>query len=181
MKEVFKDIENYEGLYQVSNYGRVKSLYRYNCLGTLVKGRTLKPGGDVDSYLHVVLCKNGVKKTYLVHRLVALMFLDKSVGNGLEVNHKNGDKRDNKVDNKVDNLEWVSSSYNSRHTFDVLGYKTVRGSKHGMAKLDDDKVREIKRLLKEGMYSQLKIGGMFGVGSRAISKINSGHRWVHML
>ena len=102
-KEIWKDIEGFEGLYQVSNMGNVKSL-NYNHTG---KERIMKPQKSSNGYLQVKLWKDGKAKRYLVHRLVANAFLDNS-DNLPEVNHKD----ENKENNHVDNLEFCSRSYN---------------------------------------------------------------------
>ena len=101
--EIWKDIEGYEGLYQVSNRGNVKSL-NYRHTG---KEGILKAGKDKDSYLQVNLWKDGKMKTYKVHQLVAQAFLSNPQGYK-ELNHKDEDK----TNNRADNLEWCSRSYN---------------------------------------------------------------------
>lgn len=102
-KEIWKDIKDYEGLYQVSNFGRIKSLSRK---GTYA--RILKPSTNKDGYLQVHLCKNGKLKTFLVHRLVAEAFLD-NPNNLPQVNHKD----ENPQNNNVENLEFCSAKYNT--------------------------------------------------------------------
>ena len=97
--EEWKDIKGYEGLYQISNKGRVKSLYN--------KGKILTPGKDKDGYSIVSLYKNKIKKTNKVHRLVAQAFLS-NPDNLPQVNHKD----ENKLNNCVENLEWCSVEYN---------------------------------------------------------------------
>ena len=97
--EIWKDIKGYEGLYQVSNRGRVKSLW-------FGKENILKPG-SCRGYLHIGLSKNGEYKQYMVHRLVAQAFL--SNPNNLSViNHKD----ENKTNNSIENLEWCDHKYN---------------------------------------------------------------------
>ena len=100
MKEEFRDIAGYEGLYEVSNLGNVKSLNKR-------KGRILKPSKEKTDYLRVCLSKQGVEKKYLVHRLVAQAFID-NPNNLTEINHKDEDKQNN----RVDNLEWCNRCYN---------------------------------------------------------------------
>ena len=89
--EVWKDVFGYEGLYQVSNLGRVKSL-KYG------KERILKPLKDGGGYIFVHLCKNGERKMYKIHRLVAFTFLT-NPQNLSDVNHKDEDKTNNSVQN----------------------------------------------------------------------------------
>lgn len=101
-KEIWKDIEGYEGLYQVSNLGRVKSNLR--------KGRILKPSTTHDGYYNLTLSKNGQLKTYRVHRLVCSAFISNPL-NKSEVNHIDG----NKKNNSIENLEWCTRSENAKH------------------------------------------------------------------
>lgn len=116
MNEIWKDIEGYEGLYQVSNLGRVKSLERMcRCRGDGVRKvpeRILKPGLNGHGYLTVALSNEGVWVTYYVHNVTSQAFLYKKAG-ATEVNHKNG----NKQDNKIANLEWVTGDENIEHSF----------------------------------------------------------------
>lgn len=108
--EIWKDIEGYEGIYQVSNMGRVRSLPR-KVWNYTKPGRILKPGSKENGYLQVCL-SNGSKceKHAYVHRLVSAAFIPNPY-NLPEVNHKNYDK----TDNRVENLEWCTSRYNKAH------------------------------------------------------------------
>lgn len=112
--EIWKDINGFVGLYQVSNLGRVKSLNRIVVRSDgrkqEVKERILKAGFN-GNYYHVRLLKDGVTKTALVHRLVAEAFLP-NVSNLPFVNHKD----ENKTNNIVDNLEWCDMKYNKRYS-----------------------------------------------------------------
>ena len=101
MEEIWKDIEGYEGLYQISNKGRVKSL-------KWGKERILKPGITSSGYLKVLLCKNGMIKHIKIHRLVANAFIT-NPENKPQVNHKD----ENKFNNSVNNLEWSTAKENN--------------------------------------------------------------------
>lgn len=103
MKEIWKDIKNYEGHYQVSNLGRVKSI-------KFGKEIILKQQQCMDGYYYVNLSKNGIAKRYYVHRLVAEAFIDNS-DNLPCVNHKD----ENKQNNVVSNLEWCTHEYNNNY------------------------------------------------------------------
>ena len=112
--EIWKDIKGWENLYQVSNYGRVRSLDRevvQNNNGTEVtmkyKGKILKPSVSSQGYVRVVLQNKDYKINYSVHRLVAQAFLPNS-NNLEEVNHID----ENSLNNNVNNLEWCSHKYN---------------------------------------------------------------------
>ena len=106
MEEIWKDIPGYEGLYQVSNFGNIKSLNWKN-MGK-AKNMYLKP--HCHGYLQIELFNNGVKKTYMVHRLVAQSFIDNPGGYPF-VNHKD----ENKTNNCAWNLEWCTAKYNSNY------------------------------------------------------------------
>ena len=103
MFEDWRDIKGYEGLYQVSNLGNVRSLNWKNT--GRVQNLYLKP--HCKGYLQVELFKNSTRKMFTVHKLVALHFVEGYAKGKIE-NHKN----ENKTDNRFDNLEWVSYSYN---------------------------------------------------------------------
>ena len=111
LNEIWKDILGYEGLYQVSNWGRVRSLDRWikSCYGSkqFIRGKILKLCIGLSNYLFVSLCKNGKHTNFLVHRLVAEAFLD-NPDNLPQVNHKDEDKQNN----HYLNLEWCTHEYN---------------------------------------------------------------------
>lgn len=115
--EIWKDIKGYEGLYQVSNLGSVKSLPRswysgYNAL-TTIKERILKPGLGGHGYYTVCLSKMGKQKTFVVHQLVAMTFLEYTpCGYQLVIDHIN----DVKTDNRLENLQVVTQRENSYKT-----------------------------------------------------------------
>lgn len=113
MKEIWKDIEGWEGLYQVSNLGRVKSLSRHRIVGWadyVSKEKVLKQSTNNGGYNYVWLHKEGKKKIYKIHRLVATAFLS-NPNNYKCVNHKD----ENKANNTVENLEFCNHSYNNNY------------------------------------------------------------------
>ena len=112
MEEIWKDKKDYEGHYQVSNCGRVKSI-------KFGKERILKPLTNSFGYLFVELCKDGKVKAFTVHRLVAEAFIP-NLNNYKEVNHKD----ENKTNNVVTNLEWCDRKYNQNY-----GTRTEKCSK----------------------------------------------------
>ena len=126
MEEIWKDIEDYEG-YQVSNFGRVKSLDRYDSRGWRIKGRILKPIMDKKGYLNVGLSKNNQRKAFKVHRLVALHFIP-NIENKPEIDHINTIKTDNTVflneDGSINyektNLRWVTPKENSNNPLSIV-------------------------------------------------------------
>ena len=113
MQEIWKDILGYEGYYQISNKGRIKSLDRYvEPKGKFikVKGKILNLNKNNSGYFYLNLCTNNLRKKFLIHRLVAIAFLPNP--NKLKcVNHKD----ENKSNNNVENLEWCDHKYNNNY------------------------------------------------------------------
>lgn len=116
MEEIWKDIKGYEGLYQVSNCGRVRNS----------KGRILKQRKDKYGYFVIKLCKNNKHKHFLVHRLVASTFIS-NPDNLPCVNHRN----ELKVDNRVENLEYCTVLYNNTYgtRLERVSNKKINGKK----------------------------------------------------
>lgn len=110
MIEEWRPIEGYEGVYEVSSYGRVRSLDRYDSNNHFLKGRILKLCADKYGYLNVGLSLGNKEKKYKVHRLVAEAFLP-NPDNLPQVNHLDEDK----TNNRVDNLEMCTAKYNSNY------------------------------------------------------------------
>lgn len=127
MKELWKDIPNYEGLYQASNLGRIKSVDGKKTFSKLHgervwKERILKPKSCRDFNIcgyRVSLWKDGKHKDYLVARLVCATWHENLIDTKMTVNHKDG----NRLNNKIENLEWLSLSDNIRHGFENNLYK----------------------------------------------------------
>ena len=103
MMEIWHDIEGYEGLYQISNKGRVKSLYKGS-------ERILKPRLNSSGYYFITLCNDSVSKQFQLHRLVAQAFIP-NLYNKPQVNHLD----ENKLNNCVNNLEWVTAKENNNY------------------------------------------------------------------
>ena len=130
--EIWRDIPNYENLYQVSSFGRVRSLPRYkigkNGSRYLYKGRILSNCSD-GKYLLVLLHKDGIRVTRHIHRLVAEVFIPCNK-KGLVINHID----ENKYNNKVENLEWVTQRQNINH-----GTRNLRMAKTSLNRTDCSK------------------------------------------
>jgi hypothetical protein len=128
--EIWKDIKNYESFFQISNFGRVKSLERFSKQNVLIKEKILKQYKDNKGYKTITLRKNGKRSNGLsVHRLVALHFIN-NPQNKPEVNHIDGDK----TNNHVDNLEWVTKSENHLHAHKTGLHNCYEGVKDNLKK-----------------------------------------------
>lgn len=117
--EEWKNIKNYEGLYQVSNKGRIKALPRtWKCTNGGTRSHEeiiLSQANGTKGYKLVHLSKNGISKTYKVHRLVAEAFIP-NTNNLPQINHKD----ECKENNSVENLEWCTNEYNNRYGNRIL-------------------------------------------------------------
>lgn len=123
MLEIWKDVVGYEGLYQVSNLGRVRSTDKYDRLGRFHTGKILAIKDNGAGYLTLPLNRDGKHKMMLVHRMVAKAFVDNPNGYP-QVNHIDGDK----TNNVFTNLEWCTQSHNVKHAVN-LGLHTEFGQK----------------------------------------------------
>ena len=163
MNEIWKDIPNYEGYYQVSNLGRVKSLDRIitysNGKEVYTKGKIIKQSKDSHNRLRLILNKNGKKKNYFVHSLVALAFIGERPKDYV-VAHCDG----NNKNNDLSNLRYDTVRENSIDVF-RHGQRIVTG------KLSNEEVLEIRKLYKTGDYTQVDIAKMYNVRHCTISKI----------
>jgi len=177
MEEIWKDIEGYEGYYQVSNLGRVKGLDRYitSTAGNLrfVPSKFLIDRLDSGGYMYYGLRKSG-KKNFRTHRLVAKYFIP-NPENKPQVNHIDG----NKLNNSIENLEWVTQSENEKHAY-ALGLKNQKGSKNNTAKLNEKQALEIYELAWEGILTRREIGEMYNTGSQNVYRIKHKKRWSHI-
>ena len=172
MKEVWKDIVGYEGLYQVSNLGRIKAIR--NDADKILTAQKKQSG-----YIGCSLSKNGVVKHYKVHRLVAEAFIP-NIENKPQINHINGIK----TDNNVYNLEWCTARENINHSFRAGLSKGRRDGENKLSK----KVRQYSlngAFIKE-WESAMQIQRELGFNNSAISacclnkqKQSYGYIWRH--
>ncbi len=173
--EEWKEIEGYEGYYEVSSLGRVRSIPRAieRSDGVILnlKSRIRKTVFNYWGYERVPLALNCKKKTYSVHRLVAKTFLA-NTKNKKEVNHIDG----NKANNCVENLEWSTRKENQLHACS-LNPGVNKGSRNSRAKLTEHDLIKIKELREQHSYTHKKLGEMFGVGESTISMFLRGQTW----
>ena len=160
-KETWKDIPSYEGLYQVSNLGRVKGLDRVvktkNGRTQYKKGTVLKNKMGTNGYHYVCLYKNNKQKTFMIHSLVALNFIGDRP-NKNDICHING----NRLDNRVSNLKYDTRAENFNDMY-------RQGKKNPKGKLSVEDVLEIRKIHKAGKHYHREIAEMFNV---SISTVN---------
>lgn len=178
MREIWEDIPDYEGLYQASTSGRIRSIDRIVKRKDhlmLIKGVILKPAKDGRrGDFRVSLSKNNKTKSFLVSRLVAATFVN-NTENKPDINHIDGNFRNN----KPENLEWCTKSENLKHSF-AIGLRTNNGESNPAAKLTNKEVKKIKRRFFRNISKKLnveKIAKEFNVSAQTIYKIKSGKNW----
>lgn len=182
-QEIFKPIKGYEGYYEVSNMGRIKSLAKSwvttERWGVRTKEESFLKFGCTKNrscnYYRVVLCVDRVKFNKSVHRIVALHFCDNPNNYGV-VNHLNSDT----LDNRAANLEWTTQKGNIRHAWAAGRGKPQNGTKNGNARLTETQVLEIRSLHAKGNIEHLDLAVMYGIARTAITRILNRTRWTHI-
>lgn len=170
--EIWKDIEGYNGDYQISNRGRVKSL-KCNSGSKESPPYILKDKKD-HGYRRIALYKNNNPKFYRIARLVAMHFVS-NPKNKSQVNHINGDK----TDDRAINLEWTTPKENTRHAHNMGLVDSAIGENASGSKLTSKQVVNIKKLLKQGV-TQKEIAKKYPVTQVSIHKIKHGKTWTHI-
>lgn len=169
--EEWRDIPGYEGIYQVSDLGRVKRITKHR---RYAANRLLKPIAHNMGYVEVILCCGTEQKRYYIHRLILATFIGECPS-GMQVNHKNGIK----TDNRLENLEYVTRSQNIKHSYDVLKRQRPIGESAINARLTESQVREIRRLLKLGARP-VDLAKQFDVHKNTIHSIKNKSNWKHV-
>ncbi len=177
-KEVWKDIEGYEGLYQVSNFGRVKSL-NYHQTGKEGLKQTKK---NRCGYLFVQLFKNSHKKNLTVHRLVGAAFIP-NPENLPCINHKDC----NRTNNNVSNLEWCTYEYNTNYG-DCIKKRIETKNKRGVIGAEKKVVQVSLDNVPIKIWSNIKKTESIGTDAsrvskccRGIKKSHRGYKWLFFL
>lgn len=161
MEEIWKDIPGFEGLYQVSNMGRVKSFCKSEKMGKPDE-YILNPTDAENGYANVTLYKSNVRKKFLVHRLVAQAFLP-NPNNLPQINHKD----ENRFNNRVDNLEWCTAKYNNHYGTARIRVSITKGQKICQYLLTGEWI---------ATYASLSIASeLTGVPKHSISDCLAGH------
>lgn len=160
-KEIWKDVKEYEGYYQISNKGNIRSLGRYVTDSNKVQfinGKQLKPFDSGKGYLKINLCKDGVRKSKFIHRLVCETFL-KKYNEKFVVNHKDF----NTANNNLNNLELLTQKENIHYSLNNGNYGNLFFSQD-----KDNVINEIKELNKSGT-TKTKICEKFKIDMRTLN------------
>lgn len=171
--EIWKDIVGYEGRYQVSNNGKIKTFCR---IAPIKYPKLLKPNTTRDGYLTVCLISNtGKRKTWSVHRLVAMVFISNAEQKP-EVNHKDG----NKKNNLAENLEWVTHPEQMAHAARLQLFSDRNGERNSNAKLSSNDVLELIRLYDFDVYTPKDLAEKYNIAKPTVIGILSGRLWNHL-
>lgn len=161
----WKAIPNYEGYYEVSSCGLIKSVERRvpNHKGSRrVPEKILKPNTDKDGYLYISLTRYGSAKTFKVHRIVATTFFGES---NLVINHKNM----NKKDNRISNLEYVTVAENNHHARENKEFNVSKGENHYAFRITKEIKDEIIKLKMAGISNE-EISSKFKIHPATVYK-----------
>jgi len=175
MIEIWKDAFGLNGIYAVSNLGRIKRTGKSRGAQT---NHILAPqnGGCNGKYLKVNLGRKWGKE--YIHRMVAFAFIGEPPTKKYEVNHKNG----NTKDNRAINLEWVTRSENNYHSYRKLGRKAIvkQGEEQWHSRLKKEDILNIRRLWSTGEYTQKEIGEKYNLLQGSVSNIVRLKSWKHI-
>ena len=184
--EIWRDIKGYEGQYQVSNKGNVRSVARKDSIGRKCGGRTLKPAYDKDGYLLVSLYKNGKAKKKRIHRLVIEAFVP-NPNNLPDVNHLD----EIKTNNELSNLEWCTRRYNTNYGTRIERIVQIQSKKVRAVNIKTGEVIRFKSTAEagrkgydqrgvskacRGVYKDNKTGKLIGGDGHTYR----GHRWSYI-
>ena len=176
-KEIWNKIPGYDGIYEVSNYGRIKRLSRvineHVNKKRVLPEIILKQHLDSDGYLVIKLTNNLKSKNYFIHRLVAISFLPNKE-NKPQVNHKDGIKNNC----NISNLEWCTLSENRIHAYSTGLQKGAVGEKQYNSKLKEYEVLEIRKIGKNKTLEE--IASIYNVNFRTISNVLNRKTWKHI-
>lgn len=182
MIEEWHEIKGNREIYEVSNYGNIRTKDRIGARNKFCKGHTLHQYKNYSGYFRVHMNIEGKGKEHFVHRLVANAFVHKIYGKNF-VNHIDG----NKENNRADNLEWCTRSENEQHAWRI-GLKqrescSHKGNHHPMHKLTQEQVDWIRKnhIPYDKNFGSAPLGKMFGVRAQTITDIIHNRTWIETL
>lgn len=173
--EEWREIPGYEGEYEASSWGRVRSVDRIDRRGHRRKSKMLRPHTNSNGYNLVSLSTDGGQQNHLIHRLVAVTFLGEIPSPTHQVNHKDGDKQHN----RPENLEWVTPLENIRHAIETLHIEIGggRGEKNGRAVMTEAQVRQARERYTGQPGQVARLARELDVPYYALWHALRGHSW----
>lgn len=171
------DVPGFEGFYQISNKGLVKSLARiveYSGKCSRWHEEIILKLNNSNGYRTVSLVKDKNKTTFLVHILVGSLFIP-NPENKPYINHKDGMR----WNNHFLNLEWSTNSENQLHSYKMLGNKAVNGERNGQSKLKREDIITLRMMADSG-YTEKEIASHFNVSKSLVGLIKNNKRWNHV-
>lgn len=174
--EIWKDVPGYENFYQANPSGFIKSLskpLRIKKGFRVTKELIISNTDNGEGYFICSLSKNTIRKSILLHRLIALTFVPNPL-NLPEVNHKDG----NKLNNHVDNLEWVTRQQNIDHSWSKKLTNCI-GESHHNSKLNKIIVKEIREKYASGKHSYSQLGLEYGTSMYNVRNVVKRLTWNH--
>lgn len=174
----WRAVVGFEGSYEVSSDGQVRSLTRIISDGRRITGRTMKHCAGTHGHPQLLLSRNGKRYQRYVHRLVLEAFVG-PCPEALEACHWNG----NPADNRIDNLRWDTRSANGidavRHGRHRNNFRVFRGEEHGSSKLTNVDIERMRDLSVAGLGPS-RIGKWLGIHSSTIQNVLKGRNWKHV-
>lgn len=173
-EEIWKPVQGFEGLYEVSNMGRVRSVDKYDAIGRFYRGKVLSPKKGT-GYLHVILWKERTQTSVYIHRLVAFAFPEicGEWFDGAQVNHKN----EITSDNRAENIEWVPVSYNL--TYGTRLNRITAKTKKRVAQIDLETKKTMKTYKSQSEAAKAVGCKQGGISNCCLGKANTagGYGW----
>lgn len=180
LNEEFRPIEKYENLYEISNYGRIKSLgiYHGKTNNYFYKPHIIKSNKTREGYLIVCLTNYGDRKYFSIHRLVAIAFIN-NPNNYKEVNHKDS----NRTNNMVTNLEWCTRSYNCKYSYSHNNRKHIdvhlKGENNPNSRFTNNDIKDMIKLRNKGLKFR-EIAEKYNTTADYVSQIYNKKIWKHI-
>lgn len=176
--EEWKPVKGFEGHYDVSSEGRVRSLprkrYSYGGREWMQPGRIVKPTEVVDKgYLVVSLCMDGYKRRHYVHSLVLTAFVGERPTSSDHTRHLDG----NPANNRVENLKWGTPKENGE---DKATHGSQKGTKHHRNRYSETQIRQAKALLDLGTMTLREVQAATGIPVTTLSQVKHGRQWAHL-
>lgn len=171
--EIWKPIEGFEGVYEISSLLRIRSLPKTEVYCGRKRGNIITTKISIGGYVRVSLRLPRKKnKMYLLHRLFATAFIP-NLENKPFINHKNSIRHDN----RIENLEWCTHSENNKHAHDTGRQKVYTGEHHHQSKLTKSQVDAVRSKYSYGKYTITMLSNEFGMSRYAIQAILSNKTW----